>query len=681
MTIFAWFVALTLRVTVVLAASIALAALLRGAGAASRHRLFTLTAISLLALPVLTALAPRWELPLLPRWTQQWSSAPFAPSAEERPIEAQGAVESTARPSAIPGPDASTLAADGVAARSEWPWGPLAVGLWLAGVLGHLLGLSHGLRRESRLVAASRPLDSGWRETLEEARQELAVRGTVRLLTSGEIETPSTCGWWRPSVLLPSSALAWPVERQRVVLQHELVHVLRVDVLRHLLWRLACALYWFHPMVRAAAGRASGAREEACDEAVLDLGNRPSAYARHLLEIAESLRVEARPPSLALSMIERGQLERRLHVILDPKRPSTSRRLRAGIALAALGGILLCVAAATPGTRAMALPAVAPTTAVATEATKATESACVAGIHGNFDGTVNEGPTGTDLNGTFDGEFALQQHLGAGQRLCARVRGAVRFDERDGAILAIPRGGSVLVETRDGRASRRMLVTEEQGQPRYQWSLNGEARAVDAAAEAWLRDALEVMASYRLIGSIQGHVGSLQGEIGSIQGEIGSLQGEIGSIQGEEGSLQGKLGEIQGEQGGLQGEVGSHQGAIGGLQGARWQADAAEQRRIDREIASHNAAIQKIEAEIAARRFPERIAAAEREARSFADGEAKGRIAEINRRIQDVQAPKRIAEIERQIQDLHAQDRIAEIERRMRPVLDRLKVEAHRIGN
>ena len=163
------------------------------------------------------------------------------------------------------------------------------------------------------------------------------------------------------------------------------------------------------------------------------------------------------------------------------------------------------------------------------------------------------------------------------------------------------------------------------------------------------------------------------------RGTSAGLQGEIGSIQGEEGSLQGKLGEIQGELGGLQGEVGSHQGAIGGLQGARWQADAAEQRRIDREIASHNAAIQKIEAEIAAQRFPERIAAAEREARAFADGEARKRIAEIKRRMQDVQAPKRIAEIERQIQDLHAQDRIAEIERRMRPVLERLKVEAHRI--
>jgi hypothetical protein len=106
-------------------------------------------------------------------------------------------------------------------------------------------------------------------------------------------------------------------------------------------------------------------------------------------------------------------------------------------------------------------------------------------------------------------------------------------------------------------------------------------------ARAWLGDALGAINGYRQIGSIQGQVGSLQGRIGSIQGEVGSLQGEIGSIQGQIGSLQGKVGSIQGERGSLQGQIGSHQGAIGGLQGSRWQADAAQKARIDREIDTH----------------------------------------------------------------------------------------------
>jgi beta-lactamase regulating signal transducer with metallopeptidase domain len=703
MSVFAWLVALTLRATAVLVVTMALSAFLRRNGAVGRHRLFTLTAVGLLVLPVLSALLPRWEISLLPAWMGE--SGVTSSRMSEAPPRTDGLLAAR-NPEAIPAKREEASPALAVSAvpstllvsAPQWPWAQSALAVWLVGVLGHLLGLAQGLQRERRLVASSRSLHCGWEQTLDETRQAVAVRGPVRLLASDEIEAPSTCGWLRPVVLLPVSALTWPEERQRVVLQHELVHVLRGDALRHLLWRLVSSFYWFHPLSRMASRGASVAREEACDEAVLDLGNRPSAYARHLLEIAESLRAERPTPDLALAMIDRGQLERRLRVILDPNRPSGPGRLRAGLAVSALGLILLCAAAAAPLPREVAHVLEVSATAVAAESAKGAESAkaaesaktaespkaassaCVDGIHGNFDGTFSDGPEGTDLNGTYEGSFALQQHLGDGQRLCARVRGAVRFDERDGSILALPPGGSVLVETRDGRRSQRMLVTEEQGQPRYQWWLNGETRATDAAAQSWLHDALAVMVSFRAIGSIQGHVGSLQGEIGSIQGQVGSLQGEIGSIQGHEGSLQGKLGEIQGEMGSLQGEIGSQQGAIGSLQGARWQLDAAEQRRIDREIASHEAAIRKIEAEIAARRFPERIAAAEKEMRAFAEVEAKGRIGEIQRRIRDVRAPERIAEIERQIADLHAQDRIREIEQRLRPLLERLKSELHRFG-
>jgi chromosome segregation ATPase len=261
------------------------------------------------------------------------------------------------------------------------------------------------------------------------------------------------------------------------------------------------------------------------------------------------------------------------------------------------------------------------------------------------------------------------------------VHGAVRFDERDGSILELPRGGSVDVETRRGSTSQRMLVTEENGQPKHQWWLNGSAQAVDAAARAWLGDALAAMNSYRQIGSIQGHVGSLQGEIGSIQGEVGSLQGQIGSIQGQIGSLQGKLGSIQGERGSLQGQIGSHQGAIGSLQGNRWRADTAQEARIDREIEKHEAAIKKLEAAMDARDFPARLAAAEKQLDSFDRGEARTRIADLERQIEDVRADARIAVLERQIRDIHADERIDEIERRMKPIVERLKAQVVRLGS
>jgi predicted nucleic acid-binding Zn-ribbon protein len=280
-----------------------------------------------------------------------------------------------------------------------------------------------------------------------------------------------------------------------------------------------------------------------------------------------------------------------------------------------------------------------------------------------------------------DGGFALRRALGEGASLCARARGPVELDERTGAIRALPSGSSLLVETRARQGtSQRMLVTGEQGEPRYQWFLKGARQPVDDAARAWLADALEVVASFREIGRIQGEVGSLQGQIGQVQGEIGALQGQIGRVQGEIGALQGRIGAIQGERGGLQGQIGSHQGAIGGLQGARWNASAAREQQIDREIAQHESEIRKLEAKLESSGFAQRLADAEAELAAF-EKTAHERIAELEREIEGIRGEDRIAKLEKQIDDLHADDRIDAIKRRVAPAVERLTAQTRRLGS
>src|SRR5262249_22451710 len=157
-----------------------------------------------------------------------------------------------------------------------------------------------------------------WLETMAEAARVLAVP-PVRLLVCDEVQTPLTGGWLRPAVLLPAPAMLWSEERRRLVAQHELLHVLRADALRRLAWHLVAAVYWFHPLALLARRGAQLASEAACDETVVRLGARPSNYARHLLEIAESLPARPRPALAgALPMIEPSQLERRLVMILSP---------------------------------------------------------------------------------------------------------------------------------------------------------------------------------------------------------------------------------------------------------------------------------------------------------------------------------------------------------------------------
>jgi beta-lactamase regulating signal transducer with metallopeptidase domain len=688
-----WLVALALRGTVVAVAALLLGALLRRRRAVACHRLLTLAAASLLVLPVLAGLLPRWELrlpgiasvetgpPLGQPFRQGGAAAPFA-------VPRAGVLVASSRasaPAAGPGvgsPPSSTGAALGALASISW----------LGGVLISLLGLARALRRERWLLLGARPVGPPWAEALDESRRWLGVSRGVRLLTSDDIDAPLTTGWWRPVVLLPVASAHWSEERRRVVVQHELVHVRRADALRHLLWRAVVALYWFNPLVRLAAHEARAVGEHACDETVLDFGTRPSAYARHLLEIAESLNAVPRRLAHSLPMVERGQLSRRLQMILAHDRPAGRSGVPAAVSLVLLSATVAAVGAAAPRPRAAAAPrtleparpaavaraGAAPAPAETTAAPSAPR-VCLEGMGGSFSGTIDDGPSGAEWTGTEGGDFTLQHNLGAGRRLCARVRGAVRFDERSGSIGEVPPGASVSVETRGSRRSQVMRVTGEPGGPRYEWWVDGASRAVDAAAEAWLADALEVVAGYRAIGSIQGQVGSLQGQIGSIQGEVGSLQGQIGSVQGRIGSLQGKVGSIQGERGVLEGEIGSQQGAIGSLEGRRSQASAAEKARIDEEIATHRAAIEKIEAEMASRQFDRRIAEAEAGLRSE-ESKARSEIAALEGRIKDVRADERIGQLQRKIADLHAEDRIAEIERRMKPALERLEAAIDRLG-
>ena len=139
---------------------------------------------------------------------------------------------------------------------------------------------------------------------------------------------PMTFGVLRPTVLLPEEARAWSDERRRVVLLHELAHVLRGDAATHLLARTALALHWWNPLAWTMWREFLKERERATDDLVLGTGATASDYASHLLEIARTM--QARPASAAagVAMARRSQLEGRLLAILDGRRCAGSRGAR-----------------------------------------------------------------------------------------------------------------------------------------------------------------------------------------------------------------------------------------------------------------------------------------------------------------------------------------------------------------
>ena len=130
---------------------------------------------------------------------------------------------------------------------------------------------------------------------------------------------PLTIGWRRPTILLPVDCGSWTADKRRVVLAHELSHVARHDVFWQVAARLACAVYWFHPLAWLAERRLRVERELACDDAVLRFGQ-PARPVRRRAAWTSPLAVGRRPCAGAavIAMACRHPIQRRIRAILQP---------------------------------------------------------------------------------------------------------------------------------------------------------------------------------------------------------------------------------------------------------------------------------------------------------------------------------------------------------------------------
>ena len=338
-----------LKATVILATAAGAATLLRRASASARHLVWTLGLTGALAVPALSIVTPRWELPLVRIAADPAPkvAADAMPASMPGPARTIGQVADTSRDDT-----SATSAMSGIAPRSSlvaprskgavWSpasWLSLLSLVWAAGacvILGRmLLGLGAVQWMSRRMVTVT---DAPWLGHARALAQSLGLRH-VRFLLSSERSMPMAWGIFRSSVLIPADAEAWPDERLRIVLLHELAHVKRRDCLTHLVAQGACAINWFNPLVWMAARRLRVERERACDDLVLAAGTRGSDYADQLLDLARVMRGGRFPGALAsatLAMAHRSQLEGRLIAILDPTVP------RRGLTRArAFGGALV----------------------------------------------------------------------------------------------------------------------------------------------------------------------------------------------------------------------------------------------------------------------------------------------------------------------------------------------------
>lgn len=273
--------AIATKATIILAFCFAALAVAKRAKASVRHLVVLAAFVALLALPIVAFVFPALAIHL--------------PETGVAVLDRAGALPG--------GGTAGSLAT-------------MASLVWAFGVLLLLLLLLFDLLRLREFARTALP----WLEERENARALANTAGIQRQIDVSlheRIAGPVTYGWRRPVILLPADARAWKSSDVRRALVHELEHVRRADWSTQLLSRLACIVYWPHPLTWLAWRRLSLEAERACDDAVI-VNFDQTEYAEQLVQLARQL--SAARPLASVAMAHRSDLSARIDSLLDGQR-------------------------------------------------------------------------------------------------------------------------------------------------------------------------------------------------------------------------------------------------------------------------------------------------------------------------------------------------------------------------
>ncbi len=197
----------------------------------------------------------------------------------------------------------------------------LIVAIWLAGFLGLLARAFVSSCQLQRRVAQDESTPPGMaalHSLLDACREQLRIRGKIRLRVTGAVSSPSLHGVWRPTLLFPAVLQdTLTPDQVRFIFLHELAHFRRSDVLLNWLTTVAAALHWFNPLVWLAVTRVAEERELACDALALealDRGER-NAYGQTVIRLLDELRGPALVPAAVGMATTRHQAKRRIQMI------------------------------------------------------------------------------------------------------------------------------------------------------------------------------------------------------------------------------------------------------------------------------------------------------------------------------------------------------------------------------
>ncbi len=217
------------------------------------------------------------------------------------------------------------------------------MGLWAAITSIRSAKLLAECRYLHRLKRRGIRPSGGLRDAFVAVRRAMRVRRKADLLIVPGPAAPMAVGFLKPAVLIPENLLEGRAGAALdQILRHELAHLSRKDDWSNLVQQLVKTALFFHPAIWWLSRRLTLDREIACDDHVLAATSTPRAYALFLTEVAGLVQYRSCSAAPA-GWGRKSQLKERIHMILDPKRNSSTKLAKARAGILTTAAALLAV--------------------------------------------------------------------------------------------------------------------------------------------------------------------------------------------------------------------------------------------------------------------------------------------------------------------------------------------------
>jgi beta-lactamase regulating signal transducer with metallopeptidase domain len=145
---------------------------------------------------------------------------------------------------------------------------------------------------------------------------------SIEVYSTPDVCCPAVVSWPRPMLIVPADFSSVPENDADAAISHELAHIRRRDFEVNLAYEVLSLFAFYHPAMHWIKRRIAESREVLCDEMAADATTGRTAYAKSLLNFAETASKPA-TQNLLLGVLNSATLEKRITKLIDAPLPLT----------------------------------------------------------------------------------------------------------------------------------------------------------------------------------------------------------------------------------------------------------------------------------------------------------------------------------------------------------------------